>query len=201
LVLLAAGIGYVKIRKRNVSRHANIEPSGPVNSAKSGLPLPSPSPPSAKVESPAPPAAQVETLAPQTPPRAIPDDIWLFVQTWGNSFLAGNFDAHMSCYAPVVETYYGKRNLTRAEVRRVREGMVEQYGSVRQFDVSNVELVASAPGRVEVKFRTHWELSGKGYFAGEDMQKLALVQTGGKWVIAGEEEPVVYWVQKQKTGN
>jgi len=130
-------------------------------------------------------------------PEAIPNDIGLFLQTWRNSFLAGNFDAHMECYAPLVETYYQKRNLTRAGVRREREGMIAQYGNVRQFDVSNIELTTTAQGHVEVRFRTHWELSGKAYFAGEDTEKLTLTQTGGRWLITGEEEPAVYWVKKQ----
>lgn len=130
-------------------------------------------------------------------PMGVPDDVGQFLQTWRNTFLTGDFDAHMECYAPVVETYYQKRNLTRADVRREREGMVAEYGSVRQFDVSNVELTITAQGLVDATFRTHWEISGKKYFAGEDTEKLILIQTGGRWLITREEEPTVYWVKKQ----
>jgi uncharacterized protein len=133
---------------------------------------------------------------PQVQPGSIPNDIAQFLQTWRDTFRAGNFDAHMECYAPMVETYYRKSDLSKSEVRREREGMVEQYGAVHLFDISNVELVASGPGRVVVKFRTHWELSGKGYFAGEDVEKLTLLQIDGRWAITDEEEPLVYWVKK-----
>ena len=98
---------------------------------------------------------------PSSPPGSIPDDIAQFLQTWGDSFRAGNFDTQMDCYAPLVESYFRKRNLSRAEVRREREGMIAQYGPVRQFEVSNVELISSAPGRAEVKFKTRWELSAR----------------------------------------
>ena len=136
------------------------------------------------------------TAFPYVRPMDVPDDVGEFLQTWRNSFLARNFDVHTECYAPLVETYYQKHGLSRAEVRREREGMVAQYGSVRQFDVSNVELADRATGRVDVRFRTHWELSGKEYFAGEDTEKLTLIQTGGRWLITSEEEPTIYWVKK-----
>lgn len=175
--------------------------SGVIRESQTGPAGPSSPPLGSSQQSLAAPAGVGQPAVPQGQPATIPEDIGRFLQTWSDSFRAGNFDVQMDCYAPMVETYYGKHNLTRAQVRREREGMITQYGSVRQFDVSTVEMISSSPQRVEVKFRTHWELSGRRYFAGEDTEKLTLIQTDGRWSIAGEEEPVVYWVKKQGGRN
>ena len=126
------------------------------------------------------------------------NEIQTLLSRWAETFRQQNMDGQAECYAPVVESYFRKRSLDRTQIKMEREKLFEDYGPMRDFTISNIEFVSVSSEQATVRFRTRWELSGRGYFAGEDIEELMLKRIEGDWKIIGEEEPTVFWVKKRK---
>lgn len=109
-----------------------------------------------------------------------------------NSWLAATSDkdveAQMRFYAPVLERYYLRSNYGRAAVRAEKARRFAQADSV-QMSVSNPEITPEQEGRVRVRFRKQYEVTGaEGTQSGEVLQELVLVRSGNGWRIVSERD-------------
>ncbi len=136
------------------------------------------------------------TLAP-------PDDqsaIRSLLENWAAASRSGNVDAQASFYAPVVDRYYGQRNVSRDRIKRERQQALEKLGDVRRYDISNIHVQLTGPNTAVATFDKAWDFeSSKGSYAGKVKQQVSLRKMDGVWRIATERDVHVY--RRSRSGS
>jgi hypothetical protein len=120
-----------------------------------------------------------------------------FLKVWCATFLSGNAAAHADLYAPRVNRYFRKRNVSRNDVRRETERLLARYPNFHKYEISGVQVEAIDEDKAVVSFRKDWEARGRGQFAGAERDRLTLSNGSGEWKITGEETTKVYWVRRR----
>jgi hypothetical protein len=115
---------------------------------------------------------------------------------WRASVLKGDVDAQTILYAPRMEHFFRKRNVSRATVRREKARMMELYPRVDKYDISDVRVTSTRNNEAVVTFRKDWDMRGERRFTGAEQQRLKLRKIHGDWKIVSEEETRVYWLKR-----
>jgi hypothetical protein len=118
------------------------------------------------------------------------------LDNWLRAMRSANPRRVAACYAPHISRYYNLREASTADVRREVSRSLARYGRPTVLRISNVSIVPDGSSRAIATFRWHWQTAGKHPNAGEEDQRLAFVNTGGRWRIASQEETKIYWTQK-----
>jgi hypothetical protein len=99
-------------------------------------------------------------------------------------------------YAPRVERFFTKRNVSRDAVRQEKARMMQAYPEVNKYEISDVEVESNTGNEAVVSFRKEWDMNGNRRFSGAERQRLRLRRIDGDWKIVGEEETKIYWVKR-----
>ena len=119
-----------------------------------------------------------------------------FLDRWRTSTIDGNVNAQTILYAPRMDHYFRKRNVSRDTVRREKARMKELYPTINRYDISDVRVESAAKNQAVVTFRKDWDMRGDRRFAGAERQRLKLRRMAGDWKIVSEEETKVYWMNR-----
>jgi len=135
------------------------------------------------------------TLNPETA-KAVTNDVEDVVDNWKNASENGDLDGHLSQYARTVD-YYKAGKIGSARVRADKQRAFETYDSIN-FNISNMKVTPDASGeKATAVFDKEWKFEGDGkYSAGKVQQLLNLTKMNGKWLITGEKDLKVYYVDK-----
>lgn len=112
------------------------------------------------------------------------------LQKWSESFRMGDTDAHVNCYAPVIETYFKMHQLPKEQLLRDKQKAFASISAVTLYELSNIQLSAEPNNRIAATFQKDWDYSvnsGKG-FLGSEIEKLTFENFSGEWKIIREEE-------------
>lgn len=90
-------------------------------------------------------------------------------------------------YAPRVEEYFGRRNMTAADVRRVREKIFADSDEAREFSIEDVRVERLTGDRALVSFVKIWNFPGRPFMASA-REEMTMRRVDGAWKIAGERE-------------
>ncbi len=101
----------------------------------------------------------------------------------------------MTCYTPVVDTFYGRRQLSTAELRSEKLRQFASIRSILKFQISNVRIRRPSSSKAVVSFKKDWDF---GTFAGSEQDELTLRLVEGEWRIASERGRKLYWVRRDK---
>jgi hypothetical protein len=120
------------------------------------------------------------------------------VELWRSTLEKGDLQTHVATYAPRVDRFFRQRRVSRQQVLREKERMLDRYPNINKYEVHDVRLESLKGGRAVVTFRKDWDTSGRGSrrFAGSERQRLTLRTVDGTWKIVGEEELKVHWVRR-----
>jgi hypothetical protein len=113
---------------------------------------------------------------------------------WVDSFKQKDLPRQVDCYAPQVETYYRKHNVSRAFVQDNKSRAFSEIDEIRQFELSNINIDFEGAETGTVTFDKSWDTtlsSGKRY-AGSEMERLKVAVIDGSWRIKSEEELKIY---------
>jgi ketosteroid isomerase-like protein len=121
------------------------------------------------------------------------------LEEWADSTRERDLDAHMSCYADTLETYYKKQNVPAAQVRADRSRAFVRYDDLK-VKLSNVEVTPDPTGtRATAAFDKTWEFDSPDKNSkGSVRQQLTLVRVGTRWLITGERDLQVYYTNSEE---
>lgn len=123
------------------------------------------------------------------------DDV---LRKWTDSTRHLDADGNADLYAPRVERFFNRRNVTRDDIRVEKERLFENIDQVRKFQVSNVVVDRVSPDQALISFRKEWDFAGKSPFSGAEKARMLLKRNGSQWQIAREEEIAVEWTKGKK---
>jgi len=148
--------------------------------------------------SPVKPAAESNAADRTTEPtsaKKLSDDtpIRSLLNRWSSALKRGDLKEAAACYAPRVDSYLGRRNVTRVEIRRSLREALSGSGRFDIYRISELQLSYVASDRAVATFRKRWQTSGSRKYAGEQQEQLTRVRNQGAWQIAAEERQKINW--------
>jgi ketosteroid isomerase-like protein len=115
---------------------------------------------------------------------------------WIESFKQKDVSAQADCYAPEVEVYFRKRNVSRAFIAEDKARAFATFAEIRKFEINDIKVSFESSEQATATFNKTWDTiktSGKP-FAGSELERLDLTFVEGKWRIKREEELTIYYV-------
>jgi len=112
------------------------------------------------------------------------------INVWVRSFRDKDGTTHAACYAPVVEKYFRRYDVSNQKLLRDKENAFAAMELVRTYDISDIQVAAEPGGRIAATFHKDWDTSTKDgkVFAGSEIEKLTFAPYSGAWKIVREEE-------------
>ena len=130
------------------------------------------------------------------------------VDAWVQAFRSRDATALTDSYAPVVEKYFLRSNVSREEMSQINQAMFTKLPEIRTYTVNAIQVDA-APGetssggvtygRATATFRKMWdalESNGK-EFSGEEIEQLTFKSSPQGWKIVREEELKIIRVSRR----
>lgn len=133
-------------------------------------------------------------VAMNTPPSTI--EVNEVLESWAGAARAHNLDLQMSYYADVVSPYFGRRTISKAEIRTDRSVAYRRYPRL-DIQLSNINVVVDASGtQATATFDKSFTFSSADKsFSGMVNTRLWLAKFGSQWLITGEKDLKVYYTR------
>lgn len=168
----------------------------PINSNPANIPL---SNVNANVEKPTPTPSATPTPKPALKPeeaRAVTGDVKNTIEDWKDASENLDLDGHLNQYADTVD-YYKAGKVGIAKVRADKQRAFDQYDSIN-FNISNMKVTPDASGdKATAVFDKEWTFDGENsHSSGKVQQQLTLGKIGGRWLITGERDLKIYYLDK-----
>lgn len=129
----------------------------------------------------------------------IADSIRGVIGAWVESYRNKDAATHAACYAPIVETYFKRHNVSNQELLAGKQRAFDGITEIRRYDVSQLNISVGADGHPVAVFEKDWDTvsTAQKTFAGKEIEKLTFANFAGGWKIVGEEELSVLDVTRQ----
>jgi serine/threonine protein kinase len=144
--------------------------------------------------------AHVANPRPPIPPPDDENSIREAISKWVDAFRSRDSSRLASSYAPMVEKYFLKENVSREQVEQNIESAFSHTENVRIYQVDSIRIEMSpsendpsqgiTSRKAAATLHKVWEMSrtnGK-TFSGEEIEKLTFVSSSDGWKIIREEE-------------
>ncbi len=176
--------------------------------ARSGAMVPKPAPVVASLPSP-PPHVRPETPKANTDPQPTQSgdaqsaqeekaQISAVLERWASSTRKREVTNLVSCYGPVVDTYYGRHNVTSSQLEAEKERVFSEIGPVQAFGMDQLKFDHLGDGWAVISFDKHWAFGNPAGYAGTAREQLVLREFGEEWKITSERELKVYNVRNRR---
>jgi serine/threonine protein kinase len=109
------------------------------------------------------------------------------IDRWVDSMRSRDVQRQTACYAPVVDEFFGRRNVSINDVRRAKEKTFESADEARQFSIDDMRFERLDPDRATVSFLKIWNFPGRPFIASA-REEMVVRRVADEWKIAGERE-------------
>ena len=129
---------------------------------------------------------------------AIRDDVSAVLNSWASAARAHDLEAQLNFYTDPVSPYYTASSFSLSKIRADRARAYAMYDSI-DVDLTNIKITPDPSGeKATAVFDKTWVFQGETRRnSGSVQQKLWLVKAGGRWLISGEKDVKVYYVNKE----
>lgn len=146
------------------------------------------------------PSNTARSYPPSQPPPTLNEeqvkgDVSRRIYSWKSQAESQNLDSYMSNYADSVD-YYNKRGASRGFVRSDKQRAFAMFNSMR-IDISNISITTDSSGETATAaFDKTWVFDGAKRNSGKVRSRLQLKRINGQWLITGERDLKVYYLNK-----
>lgn len=120
------------------------------------------------------------------------------LEGWAQTSRLRDIDGHLQYYADTLDFYYNRTMVPSSKVREDRTRAFAKFNNIG-LQLSNLNIQLDSTGqRATVTLDKTFDFRGdnNAFFNGSVQQLLALTKLGGSWLITGEKELKVYYVNK-----
>lgn len=116
---------------------------------------------------------------------------------WAHSSMERDIDAQMSYYADTLDIYYTRTNVSSSVVRGDRERAYDTFSTL-EIELSNIQITHDTTGQLaNALLDKTWNFEGdEKVSSGSVQQEIRLAKRNGRWLIIGEKDVQVYYVNK-----
>jgi hypothetical protein len=124
--------------------------------------------------------------------------VQLLLREWTDSVKAKDLAKNVDCYAPVLETYFLKHNISRDLVEADKSRAFNATTQIKIYELSDIAIDFQSSANATVKFKKSWDtnLSSGKEFSGEEIAELGLTLLDGRWKIVSERELQILRVER-----
>jgi len=146
------------------------------------------------------PTPVAQTPSPASSPvnmTALKKDVTDTLNGWAQSSMERDIDAHMSYYADTLDIYYTKTNVSASVVQADRQRAYDTYSNLH-IELSNILITPDPAGQLAnaILDKTWSFESDEKSNSGSVQQEIRLAKKDGRWLIIGEKDVQVYYVNK-----
>lgn len=147
-----------------------------------------------RTATPTPSATATPTPKPEINTEKIKSEISDELDDWRSATEAGDISAVMEHYADSV-SFYGAQK-SKSTVRSDKQTAFNKYDSMEVI-ISNKRITPDESGeKATAVFDKEWTFTGEKVYAGKVQSQFQFVKKDGKWLISGEKDLKVYYVDK-----
>ena len=119
------------------------------------------------------------------------------LEGWRRTMSVPSVDAHMVYYADTLHTYYNAKNVGVSMVRNNVTRAFSTYDS-RDVRISNLQIEVDSSGeRAVATFDKTFEFrNNQNTYAASGLNRFWFEKIGGRWLITGEKDLKIYYVNK-----
>jgi hypothetical protein len=115
-------------------------------------------------------------------------EITHLLDEWVAAIRERDVAALVSLYAPRLQRFYRATDVSRDFVRRERQRDLERAGTIRRYEISDVETRLQDPNEAVVTFSRIWDFARGPRRSGKTRTQLTLKKMGDSWRITGERD-------------
>ena len=120
------------------------------------------------------------------------------LNSWRETNEKKDIDAHIAHYADVLQIYYGESNKDKNHVRANRLRAYQRYDTI-SIQLDKMKIVPESTEAATVTFDKTWTMkSAEKTTTGSVLQEVHVVKIKGKWLIDGEKDIEVYYINNRK---
>jgi serine/threonine protein kinase len=124
------------------------------------------------------------------------NEVLMTLNGWAGAARAHDLDAQMSYYADVVDPYFLRHSVSAAGVRANRSVAYTKFTKL-DVQLSNIDIDVDQSGTsATATFDKAYSFEGEKYLSGSVRSMLWLTKSGSRWLINGERDLKVYYVNK-----
>jgi serine/threonine protein kinase len=124
------------------------------------------------------------------------NEVLVTLNGWAAAARAHDLDAQMSYYADVVDPYFLRHSVSAAGVRANRSVAYTRFTKL-DVQLSNIDIAVDQSGTsATAMFDKAYSFEGERYLSGSVRSMLWLTKSGSRWLISGERDLKVYYVNK-----
>lgn len=186
LATALTAVGVYLLLLRDDGKKSEIAVSDVPQASSTASPTPSiPSPPTASAPL---------TISPATAEQ-IRSDVTDRIMAWKATSEAHDLDGHMRMYASSVD-YYKRRGVSPSVIRADKQRAYSKFDSIR-ININVISITPDPSGETAgAIIDKEWVFQGGGYLAGKVRQKLQLENVRGEWLISGEQDQKVFYINR-----
>ncbi len=112
------------------------------------------------------------------------------IERWQANYRRVNLRGLVGCYAPVVETYFGQKNLKPSQVEREKQREWKDIARIRYYAARPLSIADGGRGQKVAMVEKDWDETTRWgtVFAGRDVERIVFAKVNGGWRIVKEEE-------------
>jgi ketosteroid isomerase-like protein len=125
------------------------------------------------------------------------------VEGWANAFRGRDADRFAAYYAPEVEQFFRKKNVSQSQILDTYQASFGKMDSLYTYEISDLRVEfpdgTESPSRATATYNKKWDTSqtdGK-RFSGEEVERLTFEKTEEGWKIVREDELRVLRTSRQ----
>ncbi len=128
----------------------------------------------------------------------IKKELTAFMDSWAKTNEQKNADAHIAHYANTLEVYYGESGKDKNHVLADRLRAYQRYDSI-QIQVDNLKITPESTESATLVFDKSWTMkNAQKTSTGSVQQEIHVSRTNGKWLIDGEKDLKVYFINNRE---
>jgi len=120
------------------------------------------------------------------------------LEGWAQATRNRDLDSHMRYYADILDYYYARTQVASDKIREDRSRAFQKFNYL-SIQLSNINIQLDSTGqRASVVLDKSFDFRGdnNAFYNGSVQNQLMLTKLGGGWLITGEKELKVYYVNK-----
>ncbi|HSK74378.1 MAG TPA: hypothetical protein VK892_21945 [Pyrinomonadaceae bacterium] len=120
------------------------------------------------------------------------------LERWRSSIVKRDIETHMKSYAATLENYYKESGIDRNHVRADRQRAFDRYESL-DLQVDKLTITPESENAAVAVFDKSWTFKNpQKTSTGSVQQEMRLVKENGSWIIVGEKDEKVYFLNNRE---
>jgi type IV secretory pathway TrbF-like protein len=120
-----------------------------------------------------------------------------FIESWRKTNEDREIEAHIEHYANTLDNFYKESGISKNHVRADRQRAYEVYDSIK-MEIDNLKITPESETSVIAVFDKSWTFKNeKKTSTGSVEQEQRFVKQNGKWLIVGEKDVMVHFINNR----